>query len=1090
MKKKGIFSLKEKRIVPSGKILKMMKVITLLMLVAVIHVSAMTYSQNSRLNLNVKNISIKEVLTKLEEQTEFRFLYSDSKIDVERRVSANLEGKAIGDILNNIFDGTDIQFKIIDRQILLSSRSDKPDVVIQQQKVSGKVMDTKRQPLPGVTILVKGTGNGTVSDIGGAYSLVNVPANAILVFSFIGMETQEVELNGRTSINIQMQETTVGLEEVVAIGYGSVKKKDLTSSITTVSAEELNKGVIRDPVLALQGKVPGLSITKDGSPYGTASVILRGASTLRGASAQEPFFIVDGMPNAIMPAMDDIVSIDVLRDASATAIYGSRAANGVIIITTKRGDSNKQLISYNAYVAMETVSNKIDMLSADEYRNYISDNGLIISSDDEQGANNDWQDIMTRTGLSYQNNLSISGGNNKTTYISSVEHYHNEGIIIGTEYERMKMRGQIEQYGFNDKLKLQFQVGGQIGKSNRLIDLETVLLNMLEYQPTRQVKNEDGTYSERSDAPYNPVALVKQHDNDYKDKTLFGNIRADLNIIKGLDYVINASFNNGQSNASQYFSKLSRIDQGSNGKAIRSAYETESKLVETYASYASKINKHHFTFLAGYSWQEDKSGDGFQSSNINFVSDETGYYNLGLGSGTTGYVSDYGTTAMKTIRMISVYGRLNYEFNDKYLLQATMRRDGSSAFGKNERWGMFPSVSAGWRIMEEPIIKNLNMFDNLKLRAGYGTSGNAMGFDPLISLLRYGDGGSFYYQGEWITGITPTQNENPNLKWERTNMLNLGLDFGILNGRLRGTAEYYEKITKDMIWTYDVPATQYFVNWIYANVGKMENKGWEFSINALPVQTKDFSWNASLNLSFNRNKIKSLSNDLFQREYIDYYGVGAHGQSGNMAFRLDEGYPIGQFCIWEYRGENEQGVSQFTDVDDSDDDGNDLTTTPSALDRLITSGNAQPKATGGWQNTITYRNFSLDFLFRGVTGNYILNTTRADLNYPAEVLRYNVLKETKNEPVNNTTANYTSTRYLEKGDYLRLDNITLSYSPNLSTRYLKNLTVYSTVNNAFIITGYDGIDPEISMGGLSPGIDDSNFYPKTRSFIFGVKVEF
>jgi iron complex outermembrane receptor protein len=925
----------------------------------------------------------------------------------------------------------------------------------------------------------------------GNYSLRNIPANTTLVFSFVGMKNKEVPVTGKTVVDVVIEEETIGLEEVVAIGYGSVRRKDLTSSISTLAVGDLNKGVIRDPVLSLQGKVPGLNITKDGSPYGGASIILRGASTLRGGGAQQPYYIVDGMPNAIMPAIDDIVSIDVLRDASATAIYGSRAANGVIIITTRKGESGRQLIAYNSYVAVEKVSNRIDMLSADEYRQYMADNGLSIAPEDDMGANTDWQDEMTRTGISYKNNLSVSGGTNKTTYISSIEHYRNNGIIIGTSFERLNMRGQIEQYGFNDKLKLQFQLGGVISKSDKLIDLETVLRNMLQFQPTMAVRNPDGTFAERvSSAPYNPVALVKQHWNNGKDKTMFGNIRAELNIIEGLDYVINTSFNNGQSNNAQYYSKQSRINQGSNGEAIRSSYESQSKLIETYATYSKKIQNHNLNLLAGYSWQEDQSGDGFQASNINFTTDDVIYYNLGLGSGASGYIPNYGTTAMKTIRMISAYARLNYEFKDKYLLQGTVRRDGSSAFGKNSRWGTFPSVSAGWRLMEEPFIKNLNIFDNLKLRAGYGVSGNAMGFDPLISLLRYGSGGTFYSQGAYITSITPTQNENPNLRWERTDMLNLGVDFSLFKERLSGTVEYYRKITTDLIWTYSVPATQYYVNSMLANVGEMQNKGWELSLNAVPLKTKDFSWSTSVNLSFNRNRINSLSNDNYKLDYINYYGVGQHGQSGNQAFRIQEGYPIGQFCLWEYRGENEDGISQFTDVDGSDEDGDDVTINPSSLDRVMTRENAQPKATGGWHNTITYRNFSLDFLLRGVTGNYILNTTRADLNYPTEIYRYNVSKEALKEPANNTRSNYTSTRYLEKGDYLRLDNITLSYTPELETPFLKKLSIYCTVNNAFVITKYSGIDPEINMGGLSPGIDDRNFYPKTRSFIFGVNVDF
>ncbi|MEN6454533.1 MAG: TonB-dependent receptor [Prolixibacteraceae bacterium] len=1078
MKKFKIFFQKKKTVAPLGKILKMMKVLTLIMLVAVVHVSAITYSQNTRLNLNVNNISIKEILTQLEEQTEFRFLYSDSRIDVGRKVSANINGNTIEEILSGIFKETDIQFKIIDRQILLSSSSDKP-ATMQQQRVTGKVVNEYRQALPGVTIIEKGTNNGSVTDVNGNYTVTNIPANAILVFSFIGMRTMEIEVLGRKVIDVVMKEETIGLEEVVAIGYGSVKRKDLTSSITTVSSEELNKGVIRDPVLALQGKVPGLNITKDGSPYGSASITLRGVSSL--TLSGTPFYVVDGMPNALMPAIDDIVSIDVLKDASATAIYGSRAANGVIIITTKQGKSGKQLISYNSYVAVEKVSNSIDMMSASEYRKYLSDNGLALNPEDDMGVSTDWQDELTRVGISHKNNLSVSGGTDKTTYISSVEYYKNDGIIMGTSFDRINMRGSIEQYGFNDKLKLQFQIGGKIDKSDRLIDLEAVLRNMLMFQPTYAVYNDDGTYAEReSTAPYNPVALIKQHEYQTKEKSIFGNIRADLHLMEGLDYTLNVSGNNGQSISSVYYSKYSRIDQGSNGYARRNAYENQSKALETYLTYKKKINNQNISLLAGYSWQEDVSGDGFQSTNFDFVSDDVLYYNLSLGSGN---IPEYGTTTISTIRMISGYARLNYDLMDKYLLQATIRRDGSSAFGENVRWGTFPSASVGWRLMEESFIKKLNIFDNLKVRAGYGTSGNSAGFDPLSSLVRWGNGGSFYKKGEWITGITPVQNANPDLAWERTHMLNIGLDFAVLDGRISGTAEYYKKTTEGMIWQYTVPAEKYYVNWINANVGEMNNKGWEFSLDVIPVQTNHFTWNSSLIMSFNDNEVTSLSNDIFQREYIDIHGVGQHGQSGNYSHRIQEGYPMGQFCLWEYAGENESGISQFVLADGS------LSINPSSLDRKMTKENAQPKATGGWSNIITYKSFTLDFLLRGVTGNHILNTTRADLNYPSEVTRYNLSKEAINEPVNNTRANYTSTRYLEKGDYIRLDNITLSYSPKISSPFLKRLTVYTTVNNAFLLTKYKGIDPEINMGGLYPGIDDRNFYPKTRSFIFGVRAD-
>ncbi len=992
-------------------------------------------------------------------------------------VNLELEKVTLQEALDVLLDKTKTEAFVSPQGNIILRKGAVPQ---KKKNISGKVTSVHGESLPGVSVVIKGSSQGVVTNLDGKYSLSNITEDAILVFSFIGMKTQEIPVAGQAVINVILDESTIDLEEVVAVGYGSAKRKDLTSSITTISSEELNKGVIRDPVVSLQGKVPGLNITKDGSPYGTASITLRGVSSL--TLSGTPFYIIDGLPNALMPAIDDIVSIDVLKDASATAIYGSRAANGVIIITTKKGEAGRQLISYNAYVGLETVSNSIDMMSGAEYRKYLSDNGLSLNPEDDRGVDTDWQDELTRLGVSHKNNLSISGGNAKTTYYSSIEYYKNNGIIMGTSFDRIHMRGNVEQSGFNDKLKLQFQISAKIDETDRLIDLGTVLENMLMFQPTYSVYNDDGTFAEReSNGPYNPVALIKQHEYQTKGKYMFGNIRADFNILKGLDYTVNVSANNSEAKGSVYYSKKSKLDQGSNGYAKRNAYEGRSKALETYLSYKKNINNQHISLLAGYSWQEDVSGDGFQSTNYDFVSDDVLYYNLALGSGN---IPDYGSATIATKRMISGYGRINYELNEKYLFQATIRRDGSSAFGKNARWGTFPSASIGWRLMEEPFVKKLNVFDNLKLRAGYGTSGNSEGFDPLSSLVRWGSGGSFYKAGEWITSITPIQNANPDLSWERTHMLNLGVDFAIMKGRVNGTVEYYNKTTEGMIWQYTVPAETYYVNWINANVGEMNNKGWELSLNVIPVKKHNLNWKSSLVMSFNKNEVVSLSNDIYQKDYIDGNSVGQHGQSGNCSHRIQAGYPIGQFCLWEYAGENESGISQFVLEDGS------LSTNPATTDRKMTEENAQPKATGGWTNIIMYKNFTLDFLLRGATGNHILNTTRADLNYPAEATRYNLSKEAMNEPINNTRANYTSTRYLEKGDYVRMDNITLSYSPKLSSLYLKKIRVYATVNNAFVITKYKGIDPEISMGGLYPGIDNKNFYPKTRSFIFGVNVDF
>ena len=401
----------------------------------------------------------------------------------------------------------------------------------------------------------------------------------------------------------------------------------------------------------------------------------------------------------------------------------------------------------------------------------------------------------------------------------------------------------------------------------------------------------------------------------------------------------------------------------------------------------------------------------------------------------------------------------------------------------NNRWGYFPSISAAWRITQESFLQNQQLFNDLKLRAGYGISGNSLGFDPLNTVLRYGSRGKFYYNGDIINSIAPVKDPNDDLKWEETAMLNIGLDFTILNGKLSGTLEYYNKTTSDLIFGYPVSQTQYYGSTYHANVGEMQNRGFETSLTVKPIQSKDFTWQSTFNVSFNKNEITSLSNDDFQMDYTYMLKIGDHGQSGNFAQIIEEGKPLGEFYLWKYAGKNKDGISQFYNKD------GELTITPSGEDHFY-AGSAQPKATGGWHNTLTYKKITLDFLFRGVTGNKILNATLANLNYPAEATHYNMPKITLDESPNDTGAHYVSDRYLEKGDYIRLDNITLSYTINPKLSGIKKIRFYSSVNNAFIITNYKGTDPEVYMGGITPGADNNNYYPKTRTIMFGLNVNF
>ena len=1081
------------------KMYLIMKLTILLLLSGLMQVSATVYSQSTRFTFNVKEKQVADVLKEIEETSNFRFFYQREQVDVERLVTVRAKAATVENILDELFRDKGIAYRVLeDNLILLTPGKLKPagESSVQQRQVTGKVTDKSGSPLPGVTIAIKGTSQGTITNADGSFLLNNLSPNATIIFSFVGMKSQEVYLEGRSTLNIVMVEEAIGLDEVVAIGYGSVKKKDLTSSITTVNAKDFNVGTHTNIMQMLQGKVPGLHITKDGNPTGATAIILRGPSTLRTGAAQEPLYVVDGVPGGIISSLDDVVSIDILRDASATAIYGSKAANGVIIVTTKRGEENNSKISYNGYVGFETISNKIDMMSPDEYRSFLSKNNMSVSPEDEDNVNTYWMDEVTRMGISHNNNFSIGGGTNKTTYFSSLTYKEIQGVIKETGVNSLSLLANVKQKAINDRLKVGLTITANISDSKILPAKDTdgaslngnrdFLLNMINYLPTVSIKDENGKYNENFAHPgaKNPVALLDQNDANYRGKSLLGTAQVQFNIIKGLDYELNASYQNSQSNGRAFYGKESSLAQGQNGVAVRNSYENEKKLLETFLTYGKTFDRHDVKFLAGYSWQEDVSGNGFQSTNKNFISDQISYNNLGMGSGASGYVVDYGSTAILTLRMISAYARMNYSFGGKYLLQTTVRRDGSSAFGKNSRWGTFPSASVGWRISEESFMKNQQVLDNLKLRAGYGISGNCLGFDPLISRLRYGAGGKFYSNGSFITSITPSQNENPDLKWESTGLLNIGLDYSVLKGRISGTVEWYNKLTKDMLFWYAVPASQYYIPSLVANVGEMENKGWEASISAIPIKSSNLIWNTTFNISFNKNNLNKLSNEDFNLAYIKMAGVGEHGQSGNYVQIIEEGYPIGQFWIWKYAGRNEAGISQFYTADGS------LTSNPSGNDHFYI-GNAQPKATGGWYNSMSYKNLTLDFLFRGVTGNKILNVTRADLNYPAEVTHYNMPRMTWDEPINDDRAHYASSRYLEKGDYIRLDNVTLAYSFKMNkVPTIKNLKIYSTVNNLFVITGYKGLDPEVYMGGLTPGIDNDNFYPKTRTFIFGVNVDF
>jgi iron complex outermembrane receptor protein len=980
--------------------------------------------------------------------------------------------------------------------LLCAMRMDLP-VFAQQGTgvIKGIVTDETNSPLAGVTISVKGTAKGTASNDNGAYTIEVGGPDDVLVFSLTGAQTKEVRVGGKKVINITLSTTAKQLKDVVVIGYGTTSKKDVTGSITTIKSEEFNQGVLTTPAELLQGKVAGLNVTKSGDPNAAPATVLRGPSTIRtSGGAMEPFYVIDGVPGASIDllAPADIESIDVLKDASATAIYGARAANGVIIVTTRRSKPGQTRLSYNAYGAAEQVSKRIQMLTGDELRAYLQKNGMTLNKPvDDDGSNTDWQKLAERTGYSQNHNISFGGASTSSEYGGSVNYLKNNGILKNTSLERTTVRGYLNQRFFDNRLRMSVSYTNSHTVSNDIFQAN-VLPGILFYLPTVSPFNPDGTYKENytrtGSGPLNPLSLINNNfiKTDDNKSLLNGIIQVD--IIKGLKYTLSGSLQRDENNYNSYENSQSGLAVGANGVAYRKSYVNTSTVIESYFNYDMNFGVHSVKLLGGYTYQQDRSNDGFGVGTQGFSNDNLTYNNLYLSNPTSLAQVPFDNNPISTLRLISYYGRVQYSYASKYILQASLRNDGSSAFGVNNRWGYFPAVSAGWNISSEEFMKNIPLISQLKLRVGYGVSGNSAGFNAFSSLLIYGtpSGNSKYlYNGNITNAIGPVRNDNPNLKWESTATTNIGIDFGVLKDRLTGSVDYYIKKTSDLIYDqYPVSATQYIVPTYTANVGSIKNTGIELVLTATPVKTSEFTWRSSVNLAHNKNVVESLANSQFVINYIQTAQLGGKGQSGNYSQIVQNGYALGTFKLWHYMGKDQNGISTYLNAGDSVINKQPLTT-----DMRI-SGNAQPTLIYGWTNNFYYKHFDLNFLIRGVTGNKILNATLAGLNDPVDAKIQNIPKFTLGESPKDINAYLISDRFLESGSYLRLDNVTLGYTLKPHTESVKSLRFYVSGNNLFVITQYRGVDPEINIGGLTPGIDNQNFYPKTRTYIIGVSANF
>jgi len=967
-------------------------------------------------------------------------------------------------------------------------KSNHPIVEIQQQvqkTVSGTIYDGTGNTLPGVNVLEKGTSNGTISDVDGKFELLLTTANPVLQFSYIGFSTTEMAIGNRTSLDVKMREDVTQMDEVVVIGYGTTTKKEVTGSIASLKEENFIKGNITNPMQLLQGQVAGMNITRqNGSdPNGGFSVQLRGMTTLSGGAS--PLIVIDGIIGGTLESInpEEIESIDVLKDGSAAAIYGTRGTNGVILITTKRAKGGeKSTIEFSTYVAMQSVSKKLDMLSAEQFRGVINDYYPTMKDQYDFGYSTDWFDEVTRKNpISQYYNISFSGSGKSLGYRASLSYQDDKGLVNKTGNNKLRGKIGITQRNFNDRLSIDYNLTYAKGKSN-LAD-NWILQQTARRNPTEPVYDTEGLtpisggyyYNPGPFQYHNPVAMIEESTRERETRDIMGSMKITLELIEGLKASVMGSITQSSTNTGLYLGRYYPINFGTNGSGEITKSSWTNSLLEASLDYRKEIKGHTLQAIAGYSYNEGESENSW-SKNYLFDTDYFSYHNIGAGAALT-----QGKAGMSSYKdenkLIAFFGRVMYNYQEKYLLSASVRYEGSSRFGSNNKWGTFPAVSAGWRINKEAFMENFNWLNDLKLRVGYGVTGNQdIGNYKSLQLLQKDR--FFYYNGEWISTYKPASNPNPDLKWERKGEFNLGLDFSLFNNRLGGAIDYYNRTTKDLLYWYSVPVPPNLYNQLFTNVGTIKNTGIEFTFNAIPVMTKDFRWNTTLTLSHNTNKLKKFSNNDYAMVQIRTGYIPEDFQQYTQ--RIVEGGTIGNFWGPKFLGVDENGQNILEDLN---------------KDGVINEedyqiiGNAYPDVTFGFSNTLTYKNWDLSFLLRGAIGNDVFNMHRVyyeGFNYFGGK---NILASTLDHPEFKGSAVY-SDRFIENGSYVKLDNLTLGYSFKLNTPVISKLKVYFTAQNLFTITGYKGIDPEVDLSGLEPGMDKYEYYPRTRTFLLGLNINF
>ncbi|WP_164972688.1 TonB-dependent receptor [Lacibacter luteus] len=1080
-----------------------MKLSAFLLFAFCLHVSAKSDAQN--VSLSEKNVSLQKVFKVIKKQTGYDFWYENQLLAKGEKVTVVANNQPLAEVLDLCFKNQPFTWSIVGKIIVVKPRDVKPvsepdplpPPPPPSVDVKGKVLNEKGEPVSSASVTVKGSNVGTTTNAEGEFSLSVPDGKKILIISSVGYHDEEVNIGNGGTLTVTLKLKPVTTEEIVVVGYGTQRQKDLTGAVSAISSKDFNEGMVLSPQQSIQGKISGVNIsTNSGKPGGSNTVRVRGGTSL--TSSNDPLYVIDGVPisnsagvgqaninnygidvfdqeptNPLMTLNpDDIESVTVLKDASATAIYGARAANGVIVITTKKGSTGRAKVTVGSSMSVSKIAGTLDVLSAADYRKGVASLGLAI---DDKGANTDWQDLIYRTGVSQDHYLSMAGGANKTTYRASIGFGKQQGVMLASELSRTNARVNINHSALNDKLTFDMRlnygqtfskqapvsntVGSEFGTS---MNYEALVFN-----PTYPVRDPNGNYYFVAPYRVNPVSYSDQILDQLTNNRFLGNLSTTLKIIDPLSVNVNLGYTNQNINRNSYISKNNLIGQGTNGYASVQKLEDYSKLLEALIRYNKRFGKHSLEAMGGYSYQYFVS-EGDRTTATGFLSDEFKWYSLQAASNITGVNTFKGTNTL-----ISFYTRANYNYDDRFLLTGTLRRDGSSRFGSGNKWGMFPSGSFAWRISREKFF-NVKPVSDLKLRVSYGVTGNQE-IGNLNSITTLGATSAGYIVGgQRITTVLPQQYANPNLRWEQTAQFDAGIDFTLFEGRLRGVVDYYVKKTTDLLLRIPVPSPT-AVSTQLANVGSVQNKGVEIELTGKIIDKNTFKWESNFNISFNKNKVLSLSNEQFSGNNILMAPLQGTVSLGKYAQLILPNQPLGTF--WGPRFDGiKSGKETFV----------------AGADTII--GCAQPKFIFGLVNTFRYKQWSLNFLFRGSVGNDVFNLTAANMSYLSNLPGKNVLSSALTSGLNRDAPKVYSSRWIEDGSFVRLENLTLSYEVPVKKTFISAVNVFASGQNLLLFTKYSGVDPEVnaevSRTGTAPlGIDYLG-YPRARSFSFGFNMTF